>query len=45
MILNPKQIIADGNNYKSYINNWREICEREKVPFHYTGKNGTYIIK
>ncbi|MGB0892275.1 MAG: ComEC/Rec2 family competence protein, partial [Flavobacteriaceae bacterium] len=43
--LNPKQIIADGNNYKSYINNWREICEKEKIPFHYTGKNGTYIIK
>ena len=43
--LNPKQIIADGNNYKSYINRWKIICKKEKTPFHYTGQNGAYIIK
>ena len=43
--LQPKQIIADGNNYKSYINRWRITCEKEKTPFHYTGQNGVYIIK
>ena len=43
--LNPKQIIADGSNYKSYINRWRETCKKEKTPFHYTGQNGAYIIK
>lgn len=43
--LNPKQIIADGSNYKSYVNRWKVICEKQKTPFHYTGKNGAYIIK
>lgn len=43
--LQPKQIIADGNNYKSYINTWEEICKQQKTPFHQTGQNGAYILK
>jgi competence protein ComEC len=43
--LQPKQIIADGNNYKSYINLWEEICRQQKTPFHQTGQNGAYILK
>ena len=43
--LKPKQIIADGSNYKSYINRWKVTCEKEKTPFHYTGQNGAYILK
>ncbi len=43
-ILKPSQIIADGTNYKSYINRWKETCKKQKTPFHYTGKNGVYIL-
>ncbi|MEQ3500647.1 ComEC/Rec2 family competence protein [Tenacibaculum sp. SSH1-16] len=43
--LKPKQIIADGSNYKSYINGWKETCYKQKTPFWYTGQNGAYIIK
>ncbi len=42
--LNPKQIVADGSNYKSYINKWRMTCVKRKTPFHYTGQNGAYIL-
>jgi competence protein ComEC len=41
--VHPKQIIADGNNYKSYVKKWRVICEKQKTPFYYTGKNGAFI--
>ncbi|WP_439132011.1 ComEC/Rec2 family competence protein [Polaribacter sp.] len=41
--LSPKQIIADGSNYKSYVNRWRKTAEKQKTPFHYTGKNGAFV--
>ncbi len=43
-ILQPKQVIADGSNYKSYINRWETTCRKQKIPFHYTGRNGAFII-
>lgn len=43
--LKPKQIIADGSNYKSYVENWTLICEKRKLPFHQTSKKGAYMIK
>jgi competence protein ComEC len=43
--IQPKQIIADGSNYKNDINRWQVICEKQKTPFYYTGKNGAYILK
>ena len=43
--LQPSQIVADGSNYKSYINRWKNLCETEKIPFHYTGQNGAFIVK
>lgn len=43
-MLNPIQIIADGTNYKSYINRWEVTCEQEKTPFHYTGQNGAFML-
>ncbi|MGK0325367.1 MAG: competence protein ComEC [Polaribacter sp.] len=43
--MQPKQIIADGSNFKSYVSRWRIVCEKEKIPFYYTGKNGAYILK
>lgn len=42
--LNPKLIIADGSNYKSYITRWNFTCKNKKTPFYYTGKNGAYFI-
>ena len=43
--LKPKQIIVDGSNYKSYVNNWREVCEKQKTPFYFTGEKGAFILK
>lgn len=40
----PKQIIADGSNYKSHIEHWETICRKRKLPFHQTSKKGAYII-
>ncbi|WP_299258301.1 ComEC/Rec2 family competence protein [uncultured Aquimarina sp.] len=43
--LQPKQIIADGSNYKSYLDQWELTCTQKKVPFHRTDKKGAYIFK
>ena len=43
--LNPEQIIADGSNYPSYVKRWKESCESKKLPFHYTGEQGAFVIK
>ncbi|NHF61520.1 DUF4131 domain-containing protein [Flavobacteriaceae bacterium TP-CH-4] len=42
--LEPKNIIADGSNYRSDINRWRATCEKRKLPFHYTGEKGAYYF-
>ena len=42
--IKPKVIIADGSNYKSYLDYWETVCEKRKLPFHQTGKMGAYII-
>ncbi len=42
--LQPKRIIADGSNYKSYIARWEETCKNEKLPFHATAKKGALTI-
>ncbi|WP_333878343.1 ComEC/Rec2 family competence protein [Flavobacterium sp.] len=38
----PKQIVADGTNYKSYIKLWQATCSQEKIPFHATYEKGFY---
>ncbi len=43
--LQPQQIIADGSNYKSYIERWKQTCKKQKTPFHSTKQNGAYILK
>ncbi|PKH49255.1 competence protein [Tenacibaculum sp. Bg11-29] len=43
--LEPKQIIADGSNYKSSLNRWKATCKKQKTPFHQTRQNGAFIIK
>lgn len=42
--LKPKQIIADGSNYKSYVAQWKATCIKQKIPFHYTGEKGAYVL-
>lgn len=42
--IKPRQIIADGSNYKSYVERWKETCSKNKVPFHYTGEKGAYYF-
>ncbi|APZ44912.1 competence protein [Polaribacter reichenbachii] len=44
MQLKPKQIIADGSNYKSYVKRWQQTAENKKTPFHDTAKKGAYIL-
>jgi competence protein ComEC len=41
----PKILIADGSNYKNYVNHWRETCLKDNVNFHYTGLDGAYVLK
>lgn len=43
--INPKVIIADGSNYKSYIKRWKATCKTKKIPFHQTSEKGAFIIK
>lgn len=42
--LQPNLIIADGSNYKSYTNLWKQSCKQQKTPFYSTEQNGAYII-
>lgn len=43
--LQPELIIADGSNYTSYVNRWRETCLKKKLPFHHTGGKGAFTFK
>jgi len=42
--LHPKQIIADGSNYKTYLDRWNKTCTKYKTPFFNTSLNGAIII-
>lgn len=41
----PEIIVADGSNYKSYIEIWKATCEKQKIPFHSVGEKGFYRIE
>ncbi|MDT0294164.1 ComEC/Rec2 family competence protein [Mesonia ostreae] len=43
-VLQPQQIIADGSNYYTYIKRWRKTALKNKIPFHHTGKKGTFVM-
>ena len=43
--LQPKLIIADGSNYKNYVNTWRKTCNEYGVLFHDTAKKGAFVLK
>ncbi len=40
----PELIIADGTNYKNTIELWKTTCKKRKLPFHYTGEKGAFIL-
>ena len=41
--LQPKLIIADGSNYKSFVERWEKTCTQKGVKFYDTQTNGAYI--
>lgn len=43
--LQPKMIIADGNNYNSYVNRWQKTCTLKKINFYSTKENGAFVFK
>lgn len=43
--MNPKLIVADGSNYKSYLKLWEVTCKNKKTPFCNTMQNGAYVLK
>ncbi len=42
--IHPKKIIADGSNYRSYIERWKSTCQERNLPFHFTGDKGAYYF-
>lgn len=40
----PKIIVTDASNYKSYIENWENTCNRKKTPFYNTMEKGAFIL-
>lgn len=43
--LQPRQIVADGSNFPSFVQSWRNQSEGSSAAFHYTGENGAYLVK
>ena len=41
----PQLIIADGSNYKSYLQRWETTCLEQKIPFHLTSRAGAFVLK
>lgn len=44
-LLKPKYIIADGSNYKSFLQLWEATCKKQKVPFHSTSEKGAFVME
>jgi len=43
--LNPKQIVVDNNNYKSYVARWENTCLQQNVRFYNIREKGAFILK
>jgi len=41
----PKLLITDASNYKSYVENWERTCLKNKTPFYNTMQKGAFILK
>ncbi|MEM8938227.1 MAG: ComEC/Rec2 family competence protein [Bacteroidota bacterium] len=42
--LQPKKVVVDGTNFKSYITRWKKTCMDKKLPFHDTREKGAYFF-
>lgn len=42
--LQPKVVIADGSNYKSYVARWKATCQQQNISFHSTYENNAYTL-
>ena len=40
--LKPSLIVADANNYRSFVNQWQETCRAKEIDFHYTFEDGAW---
>lgn len=43
--IKPSMVIADGSNYHSFIDRWKTSCRKRKIPFHYSGEKGAFILE
>ena len=43
--VDPKIIIADASNFKSYVSMWQKTCKINNIKFHYTVKDGAFVEK
>ena len=43
--IKPQLIIADGSNYKSYLQRWELSCMKQNIPFHSTGRDGAFVLR
>ena len=41
----PKTIIADASNFKTYINTWKNTCEKRNINFHDTNEKGFFRLE
>ncbi|UMB60368.1 ComEC family competence protein [Lutibacter sp. A80] len=41
----PKMLVVDASNYRSYVNRWEETCIKNKTPFYNTMQKGAFILK
>ncbi|MFL2584948.1 MAG: hypothetical protein ACJ0PZ_04020 [Flavobacteriaceae bacterium] len=36
--------VADGSNFKNYIDQWKKTCESNGIQFYDTSKEGAFIL-
>ena len=44
-VLNPKTIVVDNNNYKSYVERWRSTCLSNNICFYNIREEGAFVLK
>ena len=42
--LQPKAIVADGSNFKNYIDQWKKTCKSNGISFYDTSREGAFIL-
>jgi len=43
--VDPSKIIADGNNWFSLVEQWKNTCIKYDIPFHSTYESGAFIYQ